>query len=345
MPVIGTPVESTATGGTVVVPVVTAGLGAPCCDPLPGSPVLLSTVVCTDQNVVRATTTTRYRKSLYRRQRSVMIRGGQEATLEWQMTDWDGNPIDLSECVCDVTSESSSDSSEAACDFTLRFRLREQMLGRCSHEFEVEIYSVANGTVRIVLPSAVTKKPGIYYGEVAAFSTVEDADAGTNLLFSNIFTVIISGGQWSNTNMVGPPSFAEIRLHLRDSDPGENLLLDGYSFDDAEIAFAIKRPVEYWNEMPPPVRTFTTRSFPFRYHWLMGIAGELFLIAAEGYRKNHLAYSAAGVSIDDQAKEPNYEQAAQMRLQAFRDFVRRKKVELNVAGGFSEVASDYGRGY
>lgn len=346
MPVIGTPIESVAPGviggGGSDPPVQLPAMGSPCCEGTPAAPVLLSAVVCTGQNVIGPDTTTRYRKSLYKRQRSVTVRGGQAATLRWQMLGWDSNPLDLSECVCPASE--SSESSQGSCDFTLRFRLREQLMGRCSVELPVTVEDVTAGQVLIDLPQDVTKRAGIYYGEVAAFNTEEDADAGENVVFSNIFTVVITGGQWASTRTPGPPSFAEIRLHLRDSDPSENLLLDGLTFDDAEIAFAIKRPVEYWNEIPPPVRTYTTQNFPFKYHWLMGITGELFLIAAEGYRKNHLAYSAAGISIDDQAKEPNYEKAAQMRLQDYRDFVRRKKVEMNVAGAFGEVVSDYGLG-
>jgi len=340
MPVIGTPLETATLPTTGVVATPAPGLPEPCCG-TPGQQVLLSAVTCADQQTVTANTTSLARQSLYMRQKAVIVRGGQTAVIQWQMTDRNGTPIDLSECVCDDATE-DSESSESECDFQLKFRIREQVIGHCATELTVDIADedVANGIVHITLPPEITSVPGLYYGEVAAFSTVDDEEL---LVFSNIFTVIIERGSWS-ANRNGPPSFAEIRLHLRDSDPAESRLLDGVTFDDAEIALAIQRPIQYWNEIPPDVKRYSTASFPHRYHWLEAIAGELFLMASEGYRKNHLAYSAAGISVDDQNKEPNYEQAAARRLAGWKDFVRRKKAEINLNAAWGEVGSQYGYG-
>ena len=100
-------------------------------------------------------------------------------------------------------------------------------------------------------------------------------------------------------------------------------------------------PVQYWNEIPPPIGTHTTASFPYRYHWLMATAGYLFLAAAEQHRRNNLSYSASGVQVNDQDKEPNFEQAAHRRIQEYKEFVRRKKAEINLECAWGGLGSTY----
>jgi hypothetical protein len=171
----------------------------------------------------------------------------------------------------------------------------------------------------------------------------ENGDAFEYVVFSNTFFIRIELGGWGNGRRgKGPPSIAEVRLHLRDSHASESYLLDNVRFDDAEINLATVRPIMQWNEMPPDVAQYTTQNFPFRYHWLEAIAGNLFLMVAEQFRANNLRYSAAGVSIDDQGKEPNYEAAAQRRLAVWNDFIKRKKAEINLSQGFASFGSPYG---
>ena len=139
----------------------------------------------------------------------------------------------------------------------------------------------------------------------------------------------------------GPPCLAEVRLHLRDA-PESNLLLDEFEFDEAEIAMAVTRPVEYWNETPPPlISQYDTTTFPFRYYWLEGICWQLFLIAANWFRRNRLPYSAGGLTIDDTGKEKEYLAAAEMYGQRYREWCLQKKVQLNMMDGFATFPSDY----
>lgn len=322
-------------------------------------PVTLSAVPCDGQQILSAPITTLHRQPLLARMRSVVIRGGSQPTIEWQMHDADGNPVNLSDCVCppassssnssSSASDSSSSSSAANCPATIKLRLREQLsLGRCVAEarytYDGTITNAAEGLVQVDLPRRQTLLPGVYFAEMAAVAT---NDAGEEyVLFSNIFYVVVEQGLWAkrprNLTALGPPTIAEVRLHLRDSSPEESFLLDNVMFDDAEIAQAIILPVQYWNEIPPPLgKHATTHNFPFRYHWLIGITGHLFLIAAEHFRRNTLQYDAGGVRIDDMNKEQPYEAAAQRRLEEYRAFVRAKKAEINLAAAWGEVGSSY----
>jgi len=154
-----------------------------------------------------------------------------------------------------------------------------------------------------------------------------------------LFGVSNDTGQYSK----GPPSIEEIRLTMRDNSSADNLLLDNVEFDGAEIAQAVLRPIQYWNEIPPPLRpAMTTKTFPFKEIWLKGIQAYLYRMASNTYRRNRLPYSAGGVTVDDKNKEQEYSAAAAGLLREFQDMVQAKKVEINIAGFSSSISSQYG---
>lgn len=334
MPIVGTPVTSTPTPGNTDPGVIAT----------PVEPTV-APVACETQDVLEPRISQFYKKFVLSRLRSIQIQSGQTAEIIWTVIDRDGNPVDLTSC--GFTSESSASSaslssSESLSDAapSVKLRVAEKLsIGRCHDNDQVHIGHVvaaADGRVKFTLDKLNTKYPGIFFGEVGVL------DGDGNLRFANTFYLIINRGLNGKRQAGGPPTLAEIRLHLRDSTPEESLLLDNIKFDDAEIALAITRPVEYWNEIPPDVKQYTTSTFPFRYFWLEAICGNLFLMLAEQYRANNLSYAASGIQVDDQNKEPNYERAAQTRLTEWRDFVRRKKAEINLDNCYGGIGSTYG---
>lgn len=336
MPVVGTPV---VTGYTLP-------------DQTP-APVACTAPVktCQDQNRISPEVSSYYGKLLLARMKSVRIRTGQHARIQWTMTDSQGNVVDLTECGFSSSgSPVSSSSSSASHGIGMRCRIRENLsLGYdpqpARTEYPVSVIDAANGLVEIVLDKRSTGVPGVYFAEVAVFNNFGDDDL-EQMLFSNVFYLLIERGQFgANKHQAGgPPTIMEIRLHLRDSSPEESLLLDNIRFDDAEIALAISRPLDYWNEIPPDLGVrATTQNFPWRYHWLEAICANLFFMASEHFRANNLQYSAAGVQVNDQDKEPNYLRAADRHQQSWLAFVQRKKGAINLEQAWSEVGSPYGR--
>lgn len=335
----------------------TAAPDTPCC----GTPTLasgvLSPVACTTQGILSAPITHVNSRPLYGRTRAISLSQGQCASIDWTMHDTVGHPVDLRGCgFDDVASDSSSVSSAesaqeseaaAANPYSVRFRMREHLaIGQASSpsaELTAEILNGPLGEVRVALPATMVGLPGVYYGEMAL--VYEDPDTEECcIIFSNVFTVIINRGQFGTATPNGPPSLAEIRLHLRDSGGAESFLTDHVAFDDAEIAMAIGKPVDEWNDTPPDLgRRYSTQTFPYRSAWLDGITGYLFLMASEQFRRNQFDYSAAGVTVNDQNKERNYDAAALYRLSAWRDFLRRKKAALNLEACYGGIGSPYGR--
>ncbi len=346
MPVTATPTAAN-TGGCTDQPTLPGGR-AP--DPLP--------VSCRNQHIIVPSIPTESTQgvAILTRTFAVEIPGQQKTTIEYVMRDRNGAPVDLRVCLClDEGSDSLSlsDSSESAacpCAYKLVFRLGEFLSGGSGCEFAVRLVDAANGVVAVDLLPEDTNLPGVYFGEFALIEcdadVTDNATGDSTVVFSNKIYVTVGRNLWNNRMTCGaasgPPSIAEIRLHLRDTDASESFLLDNVAFSDGEIAMCTHLPVQYWNEIPPPIGMHTTTSFPYRYHWLMAIAGHLFLLVAEQQRRNNLTYSAGGVQVNDQNREPNYEQAAKRRLDEWRDFVKRKKAEINLSNAWGSLGSPYG---
>jgi hypothetical protein len=305
-----------------------------CCDNS-NTPQVLNPVPCAGQNVLSAPVSAQNGQPLLSRMRAISITQGQCATIRWQMHDKDGVPVSLTGC-------------NNAALFKVVLRLKEQIaLGNQNPVTQVNaaVVTAADGTVEAALTQAMVGVPGVYYAEMALVNIPAEAAAQPCVIFSNTFYLIINRSTFdtgSNNGPGGPPSIAEVRLHLRDSAPGESYLLENLMFDDAEIALAIARPVQYWNEIPPPLSpTYTTQNFPFRYHWLEGVCANLFMMVAEQFRRNQLEYSAGGVAVNDQNKEASYERAGQARWQAYREWVRATKASINLESCYGEVSSNY----
>lgn len=300
----------------------------------------LNPVPCATQNVISAPISTVNGAPVYGRMRAVNFTQGQCGFLDWQMHDQNGHPVNLEPCGLTDGSQSVADA-----DFRVVLRLKEQLsLGNQRPPLEVEaaVVDASEGRVRAELTKGMTDLPGIYYGEMALVSVQAEAAGQPCVVFSNTFSVVINRGTFGPQGQEGgPPSISEIRLHLRDSSPSESYLLDNLMFDDAEIALAISRPVMYWNETPPPIDTYTTQNFPFRYHWLEGICANLFFMVAEQFRRNDFQYAAAGLQINDQNKSQAYDQAGQARWQTYREWVRVTKATINLESCYGEVTSTY----
>jgi len=135
----------------------------------------------------------------------------------------------------------------------------------------------------------------------------------------------------------GALSTWEVRMAMRDMCPDGNFLLDSVEFSQEEIMWAIRRPIEYWNDALPPVAPFTVDSFPFRYQWLNATVGELLLMAALWMRRNDLDYSAAGLQIMDTKKWPDYHTLGTEKLDTWKKYVEEKKKSLNAEAAYGSL--------
>jgi len=284
------------------------------------------------------------------RLRSVRLPANQPATLKHILHTDQGQPVNVSDCVCSEDSLSGSDagSSVAECAYAVRFTMQEAMQFEAACPVIDVAATVVNGSageVQVELLPGQLSAPGVYTGQFSLVRLTETEDEEDVTILSNLFYVIVGRNLTrldGNASAQGPPTIPEVRLFLRDTSPAESFLLEGVKFSDEEIAYAIQLPVMYWNEVPPPLNpVYTTANFPYRYHWLIAITGYLFLTASEQQRANNLQYNAGGTAVNDQDKELSYEAAAERRLQEWRTFVRHKKTSLNLALGWGSLGSGY----
>lgn len=275
------------------------------------------------------------------RLKAFLVDQGVPATLEHVIRKRDGNPHDLSRWLADGSESYSGVDFPAG---TVKLRVRE-WLGTTLSPARNPIWDVygdpvspALGLVRADLPPAAVERAGIYELNWAVLDengTPVAVDRGLLSVEKSMFAhdaLTVARNQ-------GPPTIQEIRMRLMDSSATENLLLDDVEFKDEQILQAVARPIELWNETPPPIKTFTTRDFPFRGAWMDGIVGQLYTTAAAHYRRNVMRQSVGGGA--DKDKEREYMAEGQRLWQGYQQWLMSKKVELNLKGFSGANPSPY----
>lgn len=264
----------------------------------------------TPDNRVRPDLTRNEDRVLTARLRAFTV--GANSRLVFQFQSTEGLPYDLTDLD----------------DCTFEAFIREMVSGAQGRTLEVQVDDAENGLLQISIPAGIPN--GGYRGTVTMYQDEVP-------ILTNHFRLMVS-----TDSPHGPPSLQEIRLHIRDTMTAENLLTEDRAFSDEEIMGAMERALRYWNETSPNLGELaTTQNFPYRHFLIEGTLGQLYMIAAEDFRKNSLQYQAGGLSVADKEKEANYQRAAQIHWQAYQQFVQEKKSELNVAMGWGWIPSPY----
>lgn len=318
---------------------------------------------CEGQLVLHARTTRVFDRPVVEKLKSISATGGTSPAVHWNMVDRDGLPVSLEACVDDPGGVEQGEVLPAVSTIVwpfavrrfrvtipdtppvvvvrVRLRVRESTGAGPTREYPGQVVDPATGAVSAVLDPAVAGIPiGINHAEFGFF------DAADRLVFSNRFWLVVDPGLFGSACPGGPLSIGEIRLALRDNGPADHNLIDTVLFDDAEIALAMRHPVDYWNEQPPYTCSHTTADFPYRFNWLQATCSRLFAMLAQYYRDNQLAYSTAGgVSVDDMNKAREYEAKAKELWDEYKAWAMTSKAVNNVSSFFGIINSPYDYGY
>lgn len=306
--------------------------------------------VCNDTAlVISPTDSVRNGCPVLTKTRTISVDKGVCATVSWQLRNRAGEAIDLSECVDCADESEFSDSSildDAPCSQVI-FRFRD-VLGVVStiHQVIGTITDVEHGVVQAELPAALVKSAGIFEMHIGVSKLTGERDQNDQPTYRLVFTdrglLSVERGLFGDTlNVIGPPTLNEIRMAMRDT-AIENRLLDAVEFDDAEILFALQRPIRYWNETPPPIGVVTPGSFPFHEMWLRATVATLLRTAAIWYARNMLPASHGGVTVDDMNKANPYLAMAERYQAEWENFVITKKYSINAHNAIGSVGSGYG---
>jgi hypothetical protein len=282
--------------------------------------------------------------------RAFIVNQGECRDLQWQILDTNGRPISLliesptsagSESSSSSASSAGSESSASVDTYTVQARFREILPAGSDkvHLSSATVYEAVTGVIRCSIPAAVAARTGIYEINFGV------SDSAARLLHVSRAFLSVERSLFAvdsiSSKRQGSPTLQEIRLSIRDSTP-ENLWLDGVEFDAAEVIQCIARPVQYWNEIPPPIGTYNTGNFPFREHWLRAIQAHLFQLATHHYRRVELTINTGGVSVADKDRERPYAEASERLMAEWRSFVMQKKAEINMKKCTGSVNSIYG---
>lgn len=172
--------------------------------------------------------------------------------------------------------------------------------------------NAATGQVSFAFDAATLQYPGIYLGELTV--NVGGNAAKRFRTYVEVTTSLNTQSQWTRCL-----SIAEIRAAVRDRCAEDNFLLDRVEFQDGDIIYAIKRPVDWWNETAPsgiPRYTYTT--FPHRYHWTDAVIGELLRMAALQLSRNRIQLNAGGITTDDKARADLYLKLGDQMIKEFK---------------------------
>lgn len=264
--------------------------------------------------------------------RAFMVDQSWAGSLRWYLLDRSGQKADLTSLYGGGSEDAavSEDAADLEDDPSVVVAFHELSVMECQdpilvnatiHDFEV-------GEVRAAIPTAVSQKPGIYHVHWA----LKDS-SGNNVLINRTL-LSVEPTLFTNTTDQRPAmTFERIRHYLQDFRQ-ENFLLGDVEFDDADIAQAILRPIQDWNEYSPLIVGFDTTTFPWVQAWTSAIVAHLLMSAAIKYERNNLRMSAGGVNVPDQDKSAKYAQLAKIHLDEWRVFLKRKKIELNISKGF-----------
>lgn len=274
------------------------------------------------------------------KRRAFIIPKGMCGLAQWTLRWKDGQTADLSACFPTDSASASASESASVVDSDLSLAVRFQGCDRTCNlaTVDVTLIDAENGLVQFQIPEEVCQHAGIYQFQVAVLQ-------GNSVVFADGGIISVEHGMWGDTSqMTGPPTIEEIRMHLRDR-PEENDLLAAAEFDDAEILNAISHPVMYWNEQLPPLPHRNCNNFPFRHHWRNAIVAELLFTAAHHYVRNKMQAQSSGLSVDDKAKDKDYLAIALLYKQEWQEFVKMKKIAINAEAFYGSTGSSYGNGY
>jgi|TARA_R110002096_G_scaffold362352_7_gene555482 hypothetical protein len=266
--------------------------------------------------------------------RVVSVSKGVCDTLVWEMRDRTGSIIDVSSYL-DLGNPPVGTNGQVLFrfnDVTGSTTLIHQIVG-----YSIDAAAAAKGLVKGELTSKLVEKPGIYTFEVG----ITDKNNSSALVQVDSGMLSVERGFFGDAGTVtGPPTISELRLQLRDT-AIENDLWDDVEFDDAEILWSLAKPIREWNETSPNIGTFSSQTFPFHHFWTVAATANLLKIAASWYQRNHLPASHGGITVDDKNKSNPYLQIAMQLQGEWKEFMMRKKVELNAAQVYGTINSPY----
>lgn len=201
------------------------------------------------------------------------------------------------------------------------------------------IVTAADGEVQVDVSADDLWHPGVFFAEFVVYDV--DPEVDDTAVAQKRYPAYMQVSQTLEDALTGLNHgirIADIRMAMWDRCAEDNFLLDEVMFADDQIAFAVTRPVDLWNELPPIFsKKYSAADFPYKYHWINATIGELYMMAAHNYMRNHLSYQAHGVAVNDKDKYQHFLQMGREMKAEYKEWVSREKLQLNVNAAFGSA--------
>ena len=220
--------------------------------------------------------------------------------------------------------------------FTCKLLLKDRELScivQLSVTGEVDSTDGDKGKINFILAAGQMRLAGLFVAQLVIYSATDSILHAQNYWFES--------RPGLDYRSYAPLTIAEIRMELRDACAEQNYLIDDLEFDDSQIAYCLRKPIDEFNERYQPKTNYSPKNFPHRFHWSRAVVAYLLEIASRGYARNHLDYAAGGVTVQDKNKASVYASLSTALLAEWREFIKERKLELNIEGGFGNLGSGY----
>lgn len=204
--------------------------------------------------------------------------------------------------------------------------------------------------LQIAVPNEVSDAVGIYKLQYAVM-----LDGRPTSIKSALVSIEPSAWVAQDPTLNHMVTIDRIRTQMRDSIGGS--VVPGYEYSVEEIIHSLLRPIEFWNDTPPPnsIKFANPYEFPYTYQWMEATVSNLMRISATWYLRQSKKMTYGGsVTTDDREKYPAYLQLSDRLWQQYVMFVREMKLAiirnqgvavLDSAYPVSSFGSYYGRGW
>ena len=121
-----------------------------------------------------------------------------------------------------------------------------------------------------------------------------------------------------------------VRTQFADLCEDDNKMLDGLEIGVGDIAEAVERCIQQWNNTAPRVSTYYGDNFPWPETLRNGVMSMLLQSVCTLMDRNKLTYQAEGVAVDLEARADRYKALRQEYVTLWRSGMMQAKMEDNV---------------
>jgi len=298
----------------------------------------------TEPGVVTQNNETYYGCVPLEKSNAVIVGGGAPSTVEYQIRDANGTPVDLS-TFFDLDDPGGEDDHNG---LFIRFAVADNtMIAKRSERGN--IIDARLGKVQFPLPDYVYDIPCIYTFHFA----VGDKETypisgkpvwvapGRGVLLVEWTPFVTHNDRCPMKHRV-VPAVEDIRRKLDDF-IGKNDLMAQVEYSTDDIVNAMIWPVAKFNELPPQLRRyrFTLMNFPYYENWLIGTASELLRLSVIHLTRNKLLSTHGGMQGDEKNRDQEYIRIAAQYREEFLLWARLTKTSLNLRQVEGILYSDY----